>query len=145
MARTSDRLKQSRLIRAEMLLRGMSRRDIAYESGLSVSTISHLICGDENSPGQRARFEDTLGSAIWDSLEHFTKRQQMKATLGVDPYTVPLAKLQDAISAAGLPFGKINTPKHKLLAALEEHFDQAPAATAPSPAVANTDTHPEEI
>jgi len=83
-----------RLLRLELVRRGLRLRDLAQLVGLEFGTIRTQICWGIPGPFLRWRIEKALQTPFWHSPEQFRRRMRLVRKCGFDPYLSRMADLR---------------------------------------------------
>jgi transcriptional regulator with XRE-family HTH domain len=136
---SSGKTIASPFLRAELLRRGLTRRDVAEGTGYTVETVSNIICGNNRSRGERLKLEIFLNLPLWSSRDELDAQRKILSFYGALPLLLTLREL-DALAAAHLPEANRKRPirPREALVARLETFALSSIAANSEPATAPT-------
>jgi hypothetical protein len=115
------------LLWIQMIKRGLTTRDLARMTGLSVGAMRTAFSLSFPCRRTRARVESALELPIWSSPEQLSARRLCEARLGIVPAVASASALVSAADRAGIDLCGSRRPKTAVLRCIEEFFAAHPS------------------
>ncbi len=116
---------QSSAIRIELIRRGVGVAWLAEKIGISNRSLSNqLALSCKTSSPARLKIEDVLQTPFWSSAEEFQRRQQLKRSLGVDPYTLNHSELRNLARRKRISMVSIQRTRKAVLSVLLDYANR---------------------